>query len=303
MMKKVFLFGVFSALPLMMMAQDDDMYFVPTKDNVAKEAKTYGMPKNTYYSGSDRTVDEYNKRSWSSVAPIDSAGNDIIDFSAERGVYPDTIYGEQVNDDYRYTRRMSRFDDYYSPSAAYWEGYRDGRWSSPWYYSRWYGWYDPWYYDPWYYSSWYGPSWYYGGWYGGYYVGWYDYYRPWYYGGWYGPGYWGGGVVHTGKGGSGRFHVNRNVSSGSRTYHNGGRATYSNGSFGNSSTMRNGSFGTSRNSNSNSTRSTSTYSNNSSSNGSFSSGSSRSSSSFGGSFGGSSHGGSRSGGSFSRGRR
>ena len=281
MMKKVLLIGVVSALPLMMWAQDDDMYFVPTKENVAKEAKTYGMPKNTYYSGSNRSVDEYNRRSWSSVVPIDSAGNDIIDFSAVKGVYPDSLYEDQGAGDYRYTRRMSRFDDY-SPAVAYWEGYRAGQWSSPWYY-----------------SSWYGPSWYYGGWYGSYYAGWYDYYRPWYYGGWYGPTYWGGGVVRTSRGSSGRFHVNRNVSSGSRTYSNNGRATYRNGSFGNSSTMRNGSFGTSRSNNS--TRSTSTYSNsNSSSSGSFSSGSSHSS---GGSFGGGSHGGSRGGGSFSRGRR
>lgn len=293
MMKKVFLFGVLSALPLLMSAQDDDMYFVPTKENVAKEAKTYGLPKNTYYSGSDRTVDDYNRRAWSSAVPIDSAGNDIIDFSAVRGAYPDSLYQEQTDNDYRYTRQMSRFDDY-SPSSAYWEGYQAGRWSSPWYYSRWYGWYDPWYYgDPWYYSSWYGPSWYWGGWYGGYYAGWYDYYRPWHHGGWYGPGYWGGGVIRTSRG-DGRFHVNRNVSSGSRTYSNGGRAVYGNGSFGNGSTMRNGSFGSSRNS---TTRSTNNYPS-SSSNSSFGSGSSRSS----GSFGGGSHGGSRGGGSFSRGR-
>ena len=52
-MKKLILLTAVAALPLTMMAQDDDMYFVPTKENVAKEAKTYGMPKNVYYSGSD----------------------------------------------------------------------------------------------------------------------------------------------------------------------------------------------------------------------------------------------------------
>ena len=289
---------LFTFLPLSMMAQDDDMYFVPTKENVAKEAKSYGLPKNTYYSGSDRSVDDYNRRAWSSVVPIDSAGNDIIDFSAVRGVYQeDTLFQEQADNDYRYTRQMSRFDEDYSPSSAYWEGYKAGRWSSPWYYSRWYGgWYDPWYYgDPWFYSNWYGPSWYYGGWYGGWYAGWYDYYRPYYYGGWYGPGYWGGAVVHRGAGAGMR--ANRNVASGSRTYSNGGRATYRNGSFGNGSTMRNGSFGSSRNTN----RSSGSYSN-----GSFDNGSSRSSSfgggSSSGSFGGGSRGGSRGGGSFGRGR-
>lgn len=176
------------ALPLNMVAQDDDMYFVPTKENKAKEAKSYGMPSGTYYSGSSRSVDDYNRRLRSSVMPIDSAGNDIIDFSAVRGVYPDSAYEEVAANDYRYTRKMTRFDGY-TPSEAYWDGYRDGRWSSPWRYSSWYGWYDydPWYWDrPWYYSSWYSP------WYHGY--GYAYYHRPWHYG-WYGPRWYGGGHV------------------------------------------------------------------------------------------------------------
>lgn len=179
-MKKLVLLSVlFGAMPITMMAQDDDLYFVPTKENVAKDAEKYGMPTKTYYVGSDRSTDEYNRRAWSRVAPIDSAGNDIIDFTAERGVYPDSAYSEET--DYEYTRRMSRFDDY-SPSVAYWEGYRDGRWMSPWYYNSYYGWYDPWYYDPWYYGGYYG---YYGS-YSPYYYGWYS---PWR----YHYGYWGGG--------------------------------------------------------------------------------------------------------------
>jgi uncharacterized membrane protein YgcG len=109
------------------------------------------------------------------------AGNDIIAFDGKRGVYPDSAYT-----DYKYTRRMSRFDDY-TPTEAYWEGYRDGRWTSPWYYSSYYSWYDPWYYDPWYYG--------YYGWYGGWYSPYYTWYSPWrypyygYWGGWYGPRY------------------------------------------------------------------------------------------------------------------
>ena len=175
-MKKLVLLSVLlGAMPITMMAQDDDLYFVPTKENVAKEVEKYGMPTNTYYAGSTRSTDEYNRRVWSRVAPIDSAGNDIIDFSAERGVYPDSAYNDVS--DYTYTRRMSRFDDY-EPTEAYWAGYRDGRWTSPWYYSRYYSWYDPWY-DPWYYGG---------------YWGWYS---PYYYSSWYSPwhyryGYWGG---------------------------------------------------------------------------------------------------------------
>ncbi len=181
-MKKLVLLSVLlGAMPITMMAQDDDLYFVPTKENVAKDAEKYGMPTDTYYSGSTRSTDEYNRRAWSRVAPIDSAGNDIIDFSAEKGVYPDSAYNELS--DYTYTRRMSRFEDY-TPSDAYWAGYRDGRWTSPWYYSSYYPWYDSWY-DPWYYGS-------YWGWYSPYYYStWYSpvRYHYGYWGGWYGPRY------------------------------------------------------------------------------------------------------------------
>ena len=253
-MKKLVLLSVLlGAMPITMMAQDDDLYFVPTKENVAKEAEKYGMPTDTYYSGSNRSTDEYNRRrAWSHVAPIDSAGNDIIDFSAERGVYPDSAYSDVS--DYTYTRRMSRFDDY-TPSEAYWEGYRDGRWTSPWYYSSYYPWYDPWY-DPWYYGS-------YWGWYSPYYYS--TWYSPWryrygYWGGWYGPRYYSYGHVgrswsragvshHRYSAGTHHRYTRTPRSSGGRTYsshHNSGigNSTYSpsrsSGSFGGS---RGGSFG------------------------------------------------------------
>ena len=94
-MKKLVLLSVlFGAMPFTMMAQDDDLYFVPTKENVAKEAEKYGMPTDTYYAGSTRSADEYNRRAWSRVAPIDSAGNDIIDFDGKRGVYPDSVFSD-----------------------------------------------------------------------------------------------------------------------------------------------------------------------------------------------------------------
>ena len=234
-MKKLLLLTVIAALPLGLMAQDDDMYFVPTKENVAKETKNYGMPKKTYYSGSNRSVDEYNRSAWSSVVPIDSAGNDIIDFSAVRGVYPDSTYVE-ATDDYKYTKQLSRFEGY-TASDAYWEGYRDGRWTSPWYYSSYYPWYDSWYYwnDPWYYgyygyySSWYSP-WYYRG-----------YYRPWRYWGWYGPRYYARSYYRPNR--DYQRLIRSNPPAGYRSYSNGGRVTYSRGSFGNGSTMSRGTFG------------------------------------------------------------
>ena len=238
-MKKLMMILLLSGvLPLSMLAQDDDMYFVPTKENQAKEAMSYGMPSKTYYAGSSRTDEDYNRRVWSSVTPVDSAGNDIIDFSAVRGVYPDSAYTELTDNDYQLTRRMSRFDDY-TPSQAYWDGYRDGRWSSPWYYNSWYSWYD---YDPWYWNSYwhYGP---YYGWYSPWYYG-YGYYRPWHYGyyGYYGARWYGGG--HS-------YHASRPVRR--TTYSSGRRFGQSsnssrNSTFGNNNSNR--SFGTSSRSNS-----------------------------------------------------
>ena len=174
------------ALPFTTMAQDDDMYFVPSKESKARDAYQYGMPSKTYYSGSSRSTDEYNRRMIGAV-PSDSVGNDIIDFSAVRGVYPDSVAPVEQSEDYQLTRRMSRFDDY-TPTQAYWDGFRDGRWSSPWYYNSWYSWYDydPWYWNSPYYYSWYSP-WYYG-WNSPWYYG---YYRPWNYG-WGYPYYYGG---------------------------------------------------------------------------------------------------------------
>ena len=209
-MKKLILLTLVSAFSLSLMAQDDDMYFVPTKENVAKEARKYGMPQNVYYSGSNRSVDDYNRRAQFS-SPVDSTGNDIIDFSAVRGVYPDSAYSQPVEN-----------DDDYTPSEAYWDGYRAGRWSSPWY-NTWYSWYDPWYYDSWWY--WNDPF---------YYSSWYGWRYPYYYSTWYSPRYYGYhyyGGSYISRGGSSRlssnmrFYDRRNYSSdGSRRDGTGVRA-------------------------------------------------------------------------------
>lgn len=166
-MKKLLLISLLiGAMPLAMMAQDDDLYFVPKKKKMIEE-----------------TTERY------AAQKSDAVNNDVIDFTPEQGVYPDSL-----EEDFKITKRMSRFDDYVlADSAAFWAGYEAGRdswgWHSPFYYSR-YGWYDPWYdpwYNPYYYTSWrYGwyDPWYYGSWR----YGWYD---PWYYGyaGWGWPYY------------------------------------------------------------------------------------------------------------------
>lgn len=206
-MKKLILISLLiGALPLSMVAQDDDLYFVPKKQSAVEKASVRnGLPRETYYSGSNRSVDDYNRRV-STYEPVDSASSDIIDFDGTLGVYPDSL------EDFRLTKKMERFDDYsLSDNEAYWAGYQQARsdllWHSPWYYRTygWYNWYDPWYYtswrfglyDPWYYGPY---SWYYGGWYGGWWDPWYD---SLYYGYYWGYPYYGYNYAYYGVGGRG----------------------------------------------------------------------------------------------------
>lgn len=218
-MKKFILFTAFTlALPLAASAQDDT-YFVPTKKYVEKAEREYGMPQNTYYSGSRRSVDEYN-RMGSSVQAIDSAGNDVIDFDGVEGVFPDSASSAAYNgiddNDYRYTRTMSRFDGYYwndSFRAGYYAGISSRR-----------GWYDSWYYyDPWLYSGWAYDPWYYG--WAGYWCTPYYWGYP-YYWGHHHHYYWPAGGTHqiagryTGTANRATFSTNR------ATLHGGNRATF-----------------------------------------------------------------------------
>lgn len=241
-MKKTIIMSTLAALlPLTSIAQDD-LYFVPSKKNVEKVKREYGIPKDTYYSGSNRSVDEYNRRGhtecWekesvgqSEIIAIDSLGNPIDTLQLGQ---KSTKRFLDTDDDYECTRRMAMWDGY-QVSNAYWHGYNDGR------FGRWYGWSSYW--DPWYYSSWYSPySFWYDPWYTGYY-GWYSgYYHPFYdYWGWgwgwpYDHYHYIGGVAHShggyygtgrtgtanhGGGGSGRgvrpqsaFGSGRSISSG-----------------------------------------------------------------------------------------
>ena len=270
-----FIWGVYPKLPY------ETIKLKSFWDNSEYSGRVCFCQKNIY---SPNTEGELK---WEVAVPIDSLGKEV------------------ETDDYKYTRQLSRFDDY-TPSQAYWEGYRDGRWTSPWYYGR-YGWYSTWY-DPWYiswYDPWYDP-WYYGGYYGwnsSWRYGWYgSYYRPWgYYYSWYTPIYYYGGRGHKSTAHD-RFHANRNVS-GSSSFGNGfgrarGGSSNSRGGFGNSRSSSNRSTTTQRSTFGNSRSNNSGFGSRSSSSSSSSFGSNRSSSSSssGGSRGGSFGGGSRSGG-------
>ncbi len=339
-MKKAILLTVLAgAMPFTGMAQDDDLYFTPKKEVKTIKPQSVDVTASDYFVGSNRNVDEYNRygRMSSSVSPLtgDSLGNDIINFTAGSGLYADTIYVDssfvekylKENEDYRYTRRFSRWDGYYDPWFYNYYGYGPYYWrSSYWgwdpYYYR-YGYYDPWY-DPWYFgytgwwNCWYDP-WYYGYGYGPYYGRYYGW-NPYYYGGGYvtyhekspngvdayaGSSTWATTRHHASNSGSTSRYSTGGALYGSGSGRNNTYTVYSNRnrSFGGRSNRSNSSYSNDSYSNRNegfSTRSNSSYSSPSSSSGSYSGGSTRSSSS--GSFGGTSSGRIGSGGGF-HGRR
>ena len=309
-MRKLILLAVLmAAMPLTSMAQDDDLYFNP-KQEAKKEAalreqkaKAYARQRARqdslyalYWSGSKRSVDEYNRngRILSQYQSLDgdSIGNDIIAFRLDKGVKPDSIYDDAAfaqkyinqDEDFEYTRGMSRWDNYYNPwfydyygvGPYYWRSGYWG-WRNPWRYGYYAGWYDPWFapfFDPWYYG----------------YAGWYD---PWYYGwgGCYHPWYWGGPVIaHVNYGGG-----NPRGFAGNRSWggpgSNSASGRYGNGTY-TSRSNSNRSFGSRTNSGSNTGFGNTTRSNNSTGNSNFGGFGNRS----GGSFGGGSFGGGHSGG-------
>ena len=233
-----------ATMPFTAMAQDDDLYFNP-KEEAKKQAehraqlqRAYAEQKARrdsiyalYWSGSNRSVDEYNRggRFLSHYENVgkDSLGNDIIQFHVGKGVAPDSIYDDAYfaqkyadpEEDFSRTREMSRWDGYYDPwfydyygyGPYYWRSRMWG-WRNPWRYGYYAGWYDPWF-DPWY------DPWYYG--YAGWYGGWYS---PWYYGwgGYYNPWYWGGPMIG---------HVSYGGFAGNKRYNNPGRIDGSNHRF------------------------------------------------------------------------
>lgn len=257
-MKKLLLISMLiGAMPLAMMAQDDDLYFVPKKKKAQVEKVKDITPV---------VAPKPKAKSSYEVIDGDTTKLDVIDFTEGKGVYPaDTLETE----DFALTKNMVRFDDYdVSDNDAFWAGYRAGRdtwmWHSPWYYGR-YGWYDPWYYGSWYsYSRWYSP--YYYSWYDPWFYGWYDpWYGPYYsYYGYYGWPYYRYGYAYYGGGGY-RYYYGRTGNAGTidiRGGHGSSRVI-SNGRFGYSSrnmsrqrSLRERTIGTVRSSGTNTTRST-----------------------------------------------
>ena len=128
-MKKLLLISILmGALPFTMAAQDDDLYFVPKKKTTEKKVTDYGgMQSAVYHSGSNRSVDEYNRMESKYVVIGNDSVNDIIQFDGEMGVYPDSLSMAASDsleiEDYALTKRMMRFDDYdLTENAAFWAG-------------------------------------------------------------------------------------------------------------------------------------------------------------------------------------
>lgn len=229
-------------MPLSLVAQVDDMYYVPgksQKSDIVKAPDESDQP--TYYCGSDRDVDEYNRRgrvkSYYQKIGTDTLGNDIIEFHEGDGIYgfaegddTDTVYVDddkvavypgsvQYYDDsdydYTYSRNLGMFDGFYGWYDPYFSMY----WGGPYWWRYGSYWYDPWYYGmyyPWYWNGWYSP--YYYGW-----NGWYGW-RPSYYYSYSGP-------TGTTNHSTGKWHSSGRRTTGFSGYRGSGNGT--SGSFGN----------------------------------------------------------------------
>lgn len=245
-MKKIVFLSLFTlCLPLAMMAQsnDDDLYFIPSKDkdkevkSPAKKAPAkrevttiYTAPGSTVVvkdrKGNTRDVDEYNRR-------YDSRDNEFameddtlyIKEKAQPGLEGEWVNGEfnGSQDDYEYAERIIRFrnpryaisisspfywDVMYGANSWDWNVYSDGlyAYAFPTFSNRlWWNWR---------YSSYGNWGWGFGSPYYGY--GWGGYY-PGYWGGGYWGGHWGhhhhGGGYYPGWGGGGHWNSNRTYTS------------------------------------------------------------------------------------------
>lgn len=180
-MKTILLSILFSVVASSTLMAQDDLYFKPRskaeKDKQKLERqerlrmqRDYYDDEPAYYCGSNRNVDEYNRRGKYATSRVaissDSVASDVIDFIPGDGKYPqkmDTLMLAQINDsiatkskkrhdnqydedDYRYSRRMAMYDDFYAPYWAPWHSWYFG--VRPFYDPFW-SFYDPWFDDPW----------------------------------------------------------------------------------------------------------------------------------------------------------
>lgn len=144
-------------VPHSLVAQDDDLYFVPERPKTkVVESKFDNAPVD--YKSSSRNEDEYNRMYNYDTDTIDTKHTDIN--GEEEYIYDDEY-------DYTYSRRILRFNSpragYIISSPFYWDlAYNYGAYDyiydsyyDPFYWG--YGWRYGWSWGPW--NSWYGPIW------------------------------------------------------------------------------------------------------------------------------------------------
>lgn len=230
MRKSVFLISALFAISLGAYAQNDDMYFTPTKTPKVKKEQLLKVQEGIYeksddevYSAedyddkkySDAEVDAYNRRGY-------KVGKDTLyigDGDKEVNEYAERYADEYNSNDYYYSNRLARFHE---PAVNIYFGY-----GVPYYWGWDYGWYDWGYNYSWNWGwSW---NWYprYYGWYGGW--GWsypWHYHYGWYDWGWHRPYVparpWRGSSWNGGRYIAGQTHSDRIGSAGGRIW-SGGR--------------------------------------------------------------------------------
>lgn len=247
-MKRLLLMALVLSAPLFMMAQDDDLYFSPSRKAAKTSAGASSVRSNDIevYNTNARDEDEYNRRnmsagyagSYSSDSYQTGGGYGSRDGVVER---VDSIDVDDEENYYRFSRRLLRFHTprIYALSSPYYWDLVYGYGIYDYLYDPYY--YDPFFYDPYFYSwgygwgwspwrAWYGPMW-----------GWGGYRYAWSYWG-YGPGWHVGYCVgisyHHGRGfdRGGSVHHGRTIRTSALA--NGGNAATGRGSFRGTNTSR-----------------------------------------------------------------
>lgn len=157
-------------------AQDDDVYFVPSKSQkvettVKSQKSAVALSQQNATQDYDNWADGRNNRGWDVDAYNRRGGKTVTSV--------DSIQEVEEPSEGAYTTRIVRF---HSPRIGVYV-------SSPYYVDVFDYWGPSWYTSPWYYD-WYGPSWYAGWWgrpwYGSWCIGvgwphyWHSWYHPWY---------------------------------------------------------------------------------------------------------------------------
>ena len=179
---------------MMSYAQEDDVYFVPTKARKEAEAKSLQEQRQRQFQSDYEYIQSQNAGSLVTAGDDDNwakgrVSHRNVDEYNRRQMSSDTTYvAPESDEDGLYTSRIIRFHSprlgvvVSSPYYGMWVDYYDP-WLSPWdfdyYYDTWYGWgWNPYFYHSSFYwrPGWYDPWWSYSwGW--GWHPGWHDHWH------------------------------------------------------------------------------------------------------------------------------